>query len=69
MDFSINIDTISTGLLILYFKESEVEVVNFDVFDSLKVVFILANSEMQVNVVVFFRSDYPFSLFHHCGLI
>ena len=35
MDFSINIDTISTGLPILYFKESEVEVVNFDVFDSL----------------------------------
>ena len=64
MDFSINIDTISTGLPILYFKESEVEVVNFDVFDSLKVVFIfkLANSadpdEMQVNAVVFFRSDY-----------
>ena len=61
MDFPINIDTISMGLPILYFKGPEVEVLNYDVFLSLKVVFILANSadpeEMQVYAEVFLSSD------------
>ena len=50
MDFPIHIDTISMGQLFLHFKRSQVECLN-DVFLSLKVVLILANSadpyEMQ----------------------
>ena len=51
MDFPILIDTISMGLPIVYFKGSQEEFLNYDVFMSLKVVLILANStdpdEMQ----------------------
>ena len=44
MDFPIHIDTISMGQPILHFKRSQVESLNFEVFLSLKVVLILANS-------------------------
>ena len=51
MDFPIHIDTIIKGLPIVYFKGSHVEFLNYDLFPSLKVVLILANStdpdEMQ----------------------
>ena len=51
MDFPIHIDTISMGLQIVYFKGSQVEYLNYDVFLSLKIVLILANNadpgEMQ----------------------
>ena len=51
MDFPIHIDTISMGLPILYFKESQVKNLNFNIYLSLKVFFIFANSadpdEMQ----------------------
>ena len=44
MDILINIDTISMVLSIVYFKGSQVEFSNYDVFLSLKVVLILAKS-------------------------
>ena len=44
MDFAIHIDTIIMGLPIVYFKGSHVEFLNYDLFPSLKVVLILANS-------------------------
>ena len=51
MDFLIHIDTISMGLSILHLKRLQVNFLNYDVFLSLKVVLILANSadpdEMQ----------------------
>ena len=51
MDLSIHINTKSMGVLIMYFKGSQVEFLNYCVFLSLKVVLILANSvdpdEMQ----------------------
>ena len=51
MDFPVHIDTVSMGLPIMYFKRSQVEFLIYDVFLSLKVVFILVNSsdpdEMQ----------------------
>ena len=51
MDLPKRTDTISVGLPILYFKGAQVKVLNYDVFLSLKVVLILANSadpdEMQ----------------------
>ena len=51
MNFPIHIYTISMGLHIVYFKGSQVELLNYDVFLSLKLVLILANSadpdEMQ----------------------
>ena len=51
MDFSTHIDKLSMELPILCFKGSHVEVSNYNVFLSLKVVFIIANSldpdEMQ----------------------
>ena len=51
MDFPIHIDTISMGLPIVYFKGSQVDFLNYDVFLSLKIILIFANSadpdEMQ----------------------
>ena len=51
MDFPIYIDTISIELPIVYFKGSQVNFLNYDVFLSLKIVFILVKSadpdEMQ----------------------
>ena len=51
IDFPIHIDTICMGLPIVYFKGSQVEFLMYDVFCSLKVVLIIANSvdpdEMQ----------------------
>ena len=51
MNFPIHIEMISMGLPIFYFRGSQVEVSLFDVFLSLEVVFVLANSadtdEMQ----------------------
>ena len=46
MDFPIHIDTISMGLPIVYFKGSQVEFskLQYDVFLSLKIVLIIANS-------------------------
>ena len=53
MDCPIHIDTMSVGLPIVYFKGSQVEFLNHDVFLSLKVVFIMANNadpdEMQLH--------------------
>ena len=53
MDFPIHIDTISMGLPIVCFKESQVEFINYDAFLTLKIVLTLANSagpdEMQHN--------------------
>ena len=53
MDFLLHIDTISMELPIVYFKGSQEEFLNHDVFLSLKVVLFLANSadpdEMQHN--------------------
>ena len=51
MDFPIHIDTTSVGLPIVYFKGHRLSFLNYDVFLSLKIVCILANSadpdEMQ----------------------
>ena len=51
MDFPIHSDTICLGLPVVYFKRSQVEFLNFQVFLSLKVVLVLASSadsdEMQ----------------------
>ena len=51
MEFPNHIDTMSMGLPIVYFKGSWVEFLKYDVFLSLRVVLILANSadpdEMQ----------------------
>ena len=44
MDFPIQINTISMGLSIIYFKGSQVEITNHFVLLSEKIVFILANS-------------------------
>ena len=44
MDYPIHIDTISMEWSILYFKGFSVNVYKNDVFTSLKIVFILANS-------------------------
>ena len=44
MDFPLHIDTIRMGLPIVYFNGSKVKFLNYDVFLSLKVVLILANS-------------------------
>ena len=45
MDFPKHIDTISLGLPIVYYKGLPVEFQNNDIFLSLKIVLILANSE------------------------
>ena len=51
MDYSINIDTISMALSLLYFKGFQVKISIKDVFPTMKIVFILASSadpdEMQ----------------------
>ena len=51
MNFPLHIEMISMGLPIFYFRVSQVEVSLFDVFLSLELVFVLANSadtdEMQ----------------------
>ena len=46
--FPININTISMGLPIVYFKGSHVELLIYDLFLSLKVVIILGLNEMYV---------------------
>ena len=53
MDFSVHIDTLSMGVPIVYFMGSQIELkncLNYDVFVSLKVVFILANSEDPIEM-------------------
>ena len=44
MDFPIQMNTIWMGLSIIYFKGSQVEISNNYVLQSLKIIFILANS-------------------------
>ena len=54
--FRVHIDTTSMGLPIVYFKGSQVKFSNYDVFLSLKLVLILANSadpdEMQQKIIL-----------------
>ena len=73
MDFPIHNDTISMELPIVYFKGSQVEISNYDVLLSLKIVLILANSadpdEMQhysaFHLGLHCLHKYPFRGFQH----
>ena len=62
MDYPIHIDTISVYLSNLYFEGSQVKILDFDVFLSLKIVFILANSANPDEML----HDATFHLGLHC---
>ena len=73
MDFPIHIDTISMGQPIVFFKGSQVEYfLYYDVYRSLKIVLILANSaepdEMQHDAAfhlgLHYLPNYPFTGLH-----